>query len=151
LATLGGIVTRVQRILTKKGKPMAFIDLEDLSGTIEVIIFQSLYSQHKDLVAMEKILLIKGKLSDKDGEAKFIADEIKELGQQALPSAPQSVTIKIPEAATDELFGQLKELFESAPGDLNVNLMIKEQKVKTPFRIDLNEDLKSKIKQLLGT
>ena len=118
---------------------------------VRVIVFQSLYSQLKDLIVMEKILLIKGKLSDKDSEAKFIADEIKELGQQTLSPLPQSVTIKIPEAATDELFGQLKELFESAPGDLNVNLMIKEQKVKTPFRIDLNEDLKSKIKQLLGT
>lgn len=149
-ATIGGIVSRVQKILTKKGDQMAFVDVEDLSGLIEVIVFPNLYSQVKDLAVEGKILLISGKHSDKDGEPKFLADSIKEFGQQTIPQVPVSVTIKIPEAATDELFGQLKELFESAPGELSVNLMIKEQKVKTPFRIDLNDELKSKIKKLLG-
>ncbi len=148
--TLGGIITRVQKILTKKGEQMAFVDLEDTTGTIEVIVFPNLYNKYKDLVVEGKILLITGKLSDKDGEPKFLADEMREFGQQNLPTEPTSVTIKIPEAATDELFGQLKQLFESAPGEMSVNLMIKEQKVKTPFKVNLTDDLKTKIKQLLG-
>jgi DNA polymerase III subunit alpha len=149
--TLGGIITRVQKILTKKGEQMAFVDLEDMSGVIEVIVFPNLFSKHKDLVVEGKILLITGKLSDKDGEPKFLADELQEFGQQNLPTEPSSITIKIPEAATDELFASLKQLFESAPGEMMVNLMIKEQKVKTPFRINLNDELKVKIKELLGT
>ncbi|OGE83679.1 MAG: DNA polymerase III subunit alpha [Candidatus Doudnabacteria bacterium RIFCSPLOWO2_01_FULL_44_21] len=153
----GGIVTRVQKILTKKGEQMAFLDLEDMSGTIEVVIFPNLFNAHKNLIAPEKLLIIKGRLSDKDGEPKFIADEIKEfppelrLGETTIPTTPASVTIKIPESATDELFEQLKNLFESSPGDLNVNLMINEQKVKTPFKIELSEELKTKIKQVLGS
>jgi DNA polymerase-3 subunit alpha len=150
-ATIGGVVTKVQKIITKKGEQMAFIDLEDLSGMIEVLVFPTLFSKYKDLLVEEKILIISGKLSDKDGVPKFLADDVKEFGiPSSLPTSPSSVTIKIPENATDELFGQLKELFESSPGQLNVNLMIKEQKIKTPFRIDLNEELKTKIKQLLG-
>ncbi|MBX4187146.1 MAG: DNA polymerase III subunit alpha [Candidatus Doudnabacteria bacterium] len=148
--TLGGIITRVQKILTKKGDQMAFMDFEDTTGTIEVIVFPNLYAKFKDLIVEGKILLVTGKLSDKDGEAKLLADDIREFGQQNLPTEPTSVTIKIPEAATDELFGALKDLFESAPGEMSVNLMIKEQKVKTPFRINLNDDLKQKIRQLLG-
>ncbi len=147
--TIGGIVTRVQKILTKKGEQMAFVDLEDMSGPIEVIAFPGVFSKYPELIVDGKIILVTGKFSDKDGEPKFLADEIKELDQNQ-PLAPASVTIKIPESATDEFFAQLKQLFESAPGEMMVNLMIKEQKVKTPFRINLNEDLKSKIKQLLG-
>ncbi|MEJ0021941.1 MAG: DNA polymerase III subunit alpha [Candidatus Doudnabacteria bacterium] len=150
-ATIGGIITRVQKILTKKGDQMAFIDLEDTTGTIEVIVFPNLFSQFKDLIVAEKIVLMTGKMSDKDGEPKFLADTIKLFAETTAPSQESSVTIKIPTAASDELFGQLKQLFESAPGDLNVNLMIDQQKIKTPFRIDLNEELKSKIKELLGS
>ena len=150
-STIAGIITSVQKILTKKGEQMAFIDVEDLSGLIEVIVFPNLFNTSKDLIEDGKIIIITGKNSDKDGEPKFLADTIKEFGQQAIPAAPTSVTIKIPEAATDELFEELKKLFESYPGELNVNLMIKEQKIKTPFRINLDDSLKVKIKELLGS
>ncbi len=148
--TIGGVVTRVQKILTRKGEQMAFVDLEDLTGLIELVVFPGVYNKNVELIVEGKIILTTGKLSDKDGEPKFLVDEMREFGQQSLPEEPQTVTIKIPEAATDEFFAQLKTLFESAPGDMSVNLMIREQKVKTPFRIDLNDDLKSKIRQLLG-
>ncbi len=150
MSTIGGVVTRVQKILTKKNDQMAFIDLEDTTSSIEVVVFPSVYNKAKDLIVEEKLLLIMGKLSDKDGEPKFLADDIKEFGQTTMPTGePSAVTIKIPEAASDGLFEQLKELFESNPGNMPVNLMINEQKVKTPFKIDLNEDLKLKIKELL--
>lgn len=149
-ATLAGIISRVQKILTKKGDQMAFMDLEDTSGMIEVIVFPNLFSKYQNLIVDGKIVVIKGKMSDKDGEAKFLADEITEFGQDTpLPEA--SVTIKVPVTATDEFFKQLKQLFESAPGNLSVNLLINQQKVKTPFRIDLNDELKVRIKQLLGS
>ena len=130
---------------------MAFVDLEDTTGVIEVVVFPGIYNQAKDLIVPDKILIISGKLSDKDGEPKFLADEIKEFGQHATPPREASVTIKIPEAATDELFAQLKQLFESHPGEMAVNLMIAQQKVKTPFRISLSDDLKSQIKTILGS
>ena len=153
---MGGVITRVQKILTKKGEPMAFVDLEDMTGVIEVVVFPGIFASSKDIILEEKIVLITGKLSDKDGEPKFLADEIKEFGNNAAPEATgaqpyPSVTIKIPAAATDELFEQLKQAFESSPGEMAVNLIVNEQKIKTPFRITLNDDLKTKIKQVLGT
>ncbi len=148
--TIGGVITRVQKILTKKGEQMAFVDVEDMTGMIELVIFPGIYSKSAELIVDGKIVLLTGKLSDKDGEPKFLVDDIKEFGQTSLPQEPQSVTIKVPEAATDEFFAQLKQLFESAPGEMMVNLMIKEQKVKTPFRINLDDTLKVKIKELLG-
>lgn len=149
-ATIGGIVTRIQKILTKKGEPMAFIDVEDLNGAIEVIIFPNLFAKCKELIVEEKIVLISGKLSDKDGVPKFLADDIKALDNQATPQSPASVTIKIPQTANDELFLELKKIFEMYPGEMSVSLQINDQQVKTPFKISMNDDLKAKIKQLLS-
>ena len=163
--TLGGVITRVQKILTKKGEQMAFVDLEDMTGVIEVVVFPGIFAASKDLIVEEKLVLVTGKLSDKDGEPKFLADEIKEFGTSSPSTLPParlasesvagrpspSVTIKIPAAATEELFQQLKQAFESSPGEMGVNLMVNEQKIKTPFRITLTDDLKIKIKQVLGS
>jgi DNA polymerase-3 subunit alpha len=148
-ATVGGIITRVQKILTKKGEPMAFVDVEDTTGTLEIVVFPSVYSLCRDLITEEKMVLVTGKLSDKDGETKILADNIKELTASDL-SKEVSVTIKVPENANDQLFEELKKLFESSPGEISVNLMVNQQKIATPFKIDLTEDLKTKIKELLA-
>jgi len=152
--TLAGVVTRIQKILTKKGDQMAFVDMEDTTGPIEVVVFPGVYKDNVDLLVEGKILLVTGKLSDKDGEPKLLADTIKEFGaagSSATPPATPSVTIKVPATATDELFEQLKIAFASSPGEMGVNLMINDQKVKTPFRITLTDELKVRIKEVLGT
>lgn len=145
--TIGGIVTKVQKILTKKGEQMAFIEVEDTTGMVEVLIFPSVLQKHFALIAESRILLITGRVSDKDGVPKFLADDVKELNNSA--TSP-SVTIKIPESANDELFLSLKKLFEAHPGEIVVSLQINDQQVKTPFKINLSEDLKGKIKELLS-
>jgi hypothetical protein len=94
----------------------------------------------------EKILMFTGKVNDKDGVPKFLVDSLKEFpaelnsgGQQQVPTpaAATSVTIKIPASVSEEIFVELKKIFEEYPGELEVNLMIDQQKVKTPFRVDV--------------
>ncbi|MBI3952409.1 MAG: DNA polymerase III subunit alpha [Candidatus Doudnabacteria bacterium] len=151
-AIIGGIINKVQKIITKKGELMAFIELEDLAGSVEVLVFPSVYQKHKDLVVEEKIVLISGKVSDKDGITKFLADDIKELSLSTNPLAasPIGLTIPIPEDANDQMFLELKKIFELFPGGVSVDLMIKNQKVKTAFRVNPSDDFKAKLKELIG-
>ncbi len=58
---VGGIISQVKTILTKKGRPMAFVNLEDLTGAVEVIIFTELYEQHKELLQEDTPVIIRGK------------------------------------------------------------------------------------------
>jgi DNA polymerase III subunit alpha len=161
---IAGIITKIQKIVTKKGDQMAFIDVEDLTGVVEVLVFPTSFQKYKDMLVMEKILVITGKVSDKDGVPKFLADEIKDLQElmmnarqqnqsQAAPVATpvlNVVTIDIPESVTnDHVFIELKKLFEAYPGEQPVNLIVKKTKVTTPYRITLNPELKAKITQLL--
>ncbi len=82
--TVGGIITRIQNILTKKGDPMCFADLEDESGKIELVIFPNVYNEFKSLLAVDQIVVLRGKISDKDGEPKLLADALKAIGDETL-------------------------------------------------------------------
>ncbi len=62
--TVGGIVTGLRRTTTKKGDPMAFVTLEDLTGQTEVVLFPKLYAAtEKDLLQPDSLLLVRGKVS----------------------------------------------------------------------------------------
>lgn len=148
--TIGGVVTKVQKILTKKGDQMAFAYIEDKSGTIEVILFPTIYQKYKDLINEDKILLFTGKVNDKDGIPKFLVDDIKEFGQTTIPSAPPSVTIRIPATVSEDVFVELKKIFEQHPGELEVNLMINQQRVKTPFRVNVDDEFRNQVSDLIG-
>ena len=148
--TIGGVITKVQRIITKKGDQMAFCDVEDKTGTVEVLFFPTTYAKLKDMLIEEKIYLFEGKASDKDGIPKFLADDIKDFTNQLPPANASSVTIKIPASVSEEVFIELKKIFEAFPGDLEVNLMINQQKVKTPFRVSVSDEFRTQVSSLIG-
>ncbi len=75
--TIGGILTRIQNILTKKGDQMCFADIEDEGGKLELVVFPNVFIEHKQLLAVDQMLLVRGKVSDKDGEIKLLVDSMK--------------------------------------------------------------------------
>ena len=76
---VGGILTKLRKIVTKSGQPMAFAELEDLSGKIEVVVFPSIFSENTHLWQEDKLLLLSGKVQKRDNELKFICDEVVSL------------------------------------------------------------------------
>ena len=76
---IGGIISSVKRIITKNGKHMLFMNLEDLTDKIEVVVFPTVLDKHPTAFVEDKIVLIGGKLDMRNGERKFIADDIEEL------------------------------------------------------------------------
>ena len=76
VVTVGGIVGALRRLTTRKGDPMAFVRLDDLSGSIEVIAFNSAYAAARDLLEADRVLLVKGRVDHKDGEVKLVALEV---------------------------------------------------------------------------
>lgn len=73
-----GIITSVKKKYTKNNKIMAFVTLEDLYGSIEVIIFENCYMQCSNELVDENIVLVEGRLSIReDEETKIVAREIK--------------------------------------------------------------------------
>lgn len=76
---LAAVVQTIRVIITKKNQQMAFIQLEDLSGTIEAVAFPTTYKNFMNMFLEDKILAIKGKVSIREGERTIVIDEAKEL------------------------------------------------------------------------
>ena len=75
--TVGGIVTEKRTFITKKSEMMAFMQMEDLYGSFEVVVFPKLYATCRDLVDEDKILIVKGEIDNKqEGSIKVIAKKI---------------------------------------------------------------------------
>ena len=78
-----GIVSEFKEITTKKGSKMAFLQVEDLHGRIEVIAFPEFYSSHAELLSLAKDspepLLITGEFEVKEGEPKILANGLQKL------------------------------------------------------------------------
>jgi len=76
---LGGLVSGVKKIITKNGKPMLFMKLEDLSGRTEVVIFPNLLEKNPAALQENKIVFVAGRVDDRNGEIKIVADDVQEI------------------------------------------------------------------------
>jgi DNA polymerase-3 subunit alpha len=81
---IGGIITKVQKIYTRKNKLMMFNTIEDGIGKMEILVFPKTLEKNPEIWEEEKIVLIKGKLSDKDGEYKLLCEDVNLVDNEEL-------------------------------------------------------------------
>jgi DNA polymerase-3 subunit alpha len=104
---------------TKKGEPMVFAGLEDVTGSCEVVAFSSVYMQARDLLVMDRVLVIKGRIDHKQaGETKLVAIEV--TGFEAV-SERREVRLKVDaRIAPAGLIKELADIVERYPGEASV-------------------------------
>ena len=76
---VGAVIQKAKKILTKKGEAMYFLNVEDLTDKIEVVVFPRTAQESANAILENKIVLISGKADTKDGSPKIIADNIEEI------------------------------------------------------------------------
>jgi len=88
---VGGLVTGVKRTTTKSGSAMAFVTLEDLTGSVEVIVFPKTYEQVHFLLKRDAVVVVRGKVDIMESQAKILADRILPLeeAEEVEPLAPE--------------------------------------------------------------
>jgi len=74
-----GIINVIKKFITKTGKPMLFVELEDLTGRIEGLVFPSVLEKNPAVWQEGKIVIISGRTSNKDGQVKILCDEAEEI------------------------------------------------------------------------
>ncbi|MEV0389765.1 DNA polymerase III subunit alpha [Nonomuraea sp. NPDC050643] len=87
VVTVGGILSGVQRRITRKGEAWALTQLEDLEGSIEVLIFPSAYRLCSAILAEDAIVFVKGRIDRREDVAKIIAMEVTAPDQSRRPGA----------------------------------------------------------------
>ena len=76
---LGGLITNAKKIITKTGKPMLFVKFEDLTAKTEVVVFPNLMERNPTALQENKIVFFAGRVDDRNGEIKIIADDVQEI------------------------------------------------------------------------
>ena len=79
LLILPVLVTDVRSIFTKSGEKMAFIKIEDKTDSLEAVVFPKLFKEHAGIVASGACLLVKGKVSVRNGEPSLAVEDLKPL------------------------------------------------------------------------
>ena len=85
--TIGGLIGTVKRSMTRSGSTMAFVTLEDLTGSIEVLVFPRAYEQYGLSLKRDAVVLMRGKLDVEEQSVKLLCDEVI-----ALPAVPPEET-----------------------------------------------------------
>jgi DNA polymerase III subunit alpha len=136
IVTVGGIVGALKHLTTRKGDPMVFARLDDLTGSAEVVVFNSVYVQSRDLLTADSILVVKGRVDHKqEGETKLIAMEVTafEAAQEA-----KEVRLRVDaRTAPAGLIVELKAILEGFPGEI-------------PVVVDVDTSLGPKLLELPG-
>lgn len=114
-AVMAGIITYKKNLITKNNKMMAFVNLEDLYGTVEVVVFPNVYEKFGNLVNEDSIVSISGSINFKEGEmpkllAERIVDlrEIKEINEQDGTGKKEVTGERTDEASASEPKGIIK-------------------------------------------
>jgi len=88
--TLAGMITSIRVINTKKGDQMAFVQLEDLQGQCEVVVFPRTYLEVKDKLVPDTVVVMKGKAQTREGQTSLLVDSIQNYVEQAVASGEES-------------------------------------------------------------
>ena len=95
---IGGIISKITTKITKSGKMMAFITIEDLVDSVEVLVFQKAYEQYRSVILEDSPVFVTGRVTvDADSTGKLICDRIIPFAE-----VPRDIWIKFPDRATYE-------------------------------------------------
>jgi DNA polymerase III subunit alpha len=133
--TICGLVTSVQRKITKRGDNWALVTLEDLDGAIDVLLFPSAYQLASTYLTEDAILTVKGRLSRSKDQPEIQAIEVTVPDLSEGPVGP--VVINLPSTrCTPPVVGQLKDVLATHPGMTEVQLRLKARNATTVLRLD---------------
>ena len=76
---IGGVISQIKKIITKNGKPMLFVKIEDLTGTVETIVFPNTLDKTANVWQENMVVIINGQTTNKDGTVKILCNKVKLL------------------------------------------------------------------------
>ena len=163
--TVGGLIAALKRTTTKTGSAMAFMTLEDLSGTVEVIVFPKTYEQSHLALKRDAIVVVRGRLDVADQQVKLLADSVTPLAEVPATARAQREHAPAGDATLHVLLDadrhgedglqQLRDLLGRHPGDRPVVLTVRaagrEVRMQAGgFRVTADPQVVDEIEGLLG-
>ena len=151
---VGGMISAKTVKITKNNQNMAFLTLEDMVGSVEIIVFPRDYDEYKDLLTIDQKLFIEGRTTVSEENGKIILERIK-LMSDCIEHEEKKVYIKFSDiesykAVEDSLY----QLLEEEPGKNLVYVYCAAEKqykaLGDQFAIDLNQKFAQRLEAVYG-
>ncbi|GAA3302845.1 DNA polymerase III subunit alpha [Dactylosporangium vinaceum] len=155
VVTLAGMLTGVQRRITKQGKPWASASLEDLGGAVEALFFPNTYELVGQYIAEDAIVVVKGRVDRRDETPRLMAMDLS-IPDVSTADENRPVVLSLPATrCTPPLVDRLKEILVNHPGKAEVHVkLLNGSKVTLlrlgPYHVNNTTALKGDLKALLG-
>jgi len=155
IVKIGGILSGVQRKVTKQGNQWAAATLEDLAGAIEVLFFPQTYQLYATAIAEDAVVVVKGKVDRRDDVPKLIAMDLTIPDLSMDESGPFVVSMPVARCVPP-VVERLREVLITHPGPTEVHLRLRGAGRTTVVRLDdklrvaASPALIGDLKQLLG-
>jgi len=163
--TIGGMITECKRIRTRKGDHMMFATLDDLTASVEMLIFKADSTANADILEVDRLLIVRGRVEHKEeGEIKFIAQDVEafeptaeevvaaEVLAAAAPVAKR-VTIDVDPGVPDSFLHELRDICANNPGDHELLLVVGRRSLLLgeSYRVAASGSCFAELEQLPGT
>ena len=152
---VAGLVTSLQRKMSKQGNPWAAVTLEDLEGSVEIMFFGETYLAYSTVLAEDAVLVVRGRVRRRDETMQLQAMEVTIPDTSAVADAP--VVVHLAEArCTPPVVERLREVLSTHPGVTEVHLRLTSpgravvMRLDDGLRVERSPSLYGDLKALLG-
>jgi DNA polymerase III subunit alpha len=144
-----GVITLIKKIITRSNKPMLFVKIEDAVASTELLVFPGLYETTTDLWQDGKVVLVQGKISDKDQEVKLLVDKAAILSLDNLGASIDTFK-KIEVKARRQFSGNSNYQPRNSTGAAPAVATPSAPPLKLIFKKDLSGEQSTRLKEILS-
>ena len=155
VVTIAGLITSVQRKVSRQGQSWAIVTIEDLEGAIDVRFFSNAYQQHALNLIEDRIVVVRGRIDKKEETPQVTALDLSIPDINQAPIGPFIIRLEA-ERCTPPIVDRMKEILRSHPGTREVHLKIEGGSKNTTLRLDdglkitASPSLSADLKSVLG-
>ncbi|MDM7856205.1 DNA polymerase III subunit alpha [Cellulomonas alba] len=153
--TVAGLVTSLQRKMSKQGNPWAAVTLEDMEGSVEVMFFGETYVAYSTALAEDAVVVIRGRVRRRDETMQLQAMEVSLPDVSQAADAPVMVSLAV-SRCTPPVVERLREVLSTHPGVTEVHLRLTQpgratvMRLGDGLRVERSPSLFGDLKALLG-
>jgi DNA polymerase-3 subunit alpha len=164
--TVGGTITESKKIRTKKGDPMMFATLDDLEGSVEMLVFNSAYAANEDKITGDRVLIVRGRVDHKEaGETKLVVqdvelfepshEEVEDAKREAAAMAaapPKRITLHVPSGVSEHFLDELRDVVHHNRGDHELMVCIGERSLLlgNEYKVSASSECRTELAALTG-
>lgn len=175
-AVVGGVIESTKKKITRAGKAMMFVTIQDVTSTLELLVFPKTYETTKDIWVEGRTVCVVGRTGEEEGDDKLFVERAYEItkenvrqlaSQMALNNTHKSVSSHAPAEKKNEIVEEgfeisltpeimkqkaeaIKAVLQKHPGGKTVFLKVGGKKIKTSFMVEDNAKLKTELQQVFG-